>query len=1381
MGAIRSTAQLLSYELVFSSIILILIMFSGSFSLTFIVECQQAVWNIFPLLPIALMFLIAILAETNRPPFDLPEAESELVAGLCEMWFTLSRWSWKTLSWAIGLILYKSNDLTSVVGTISNLYRKRIKYVNKLMNPFKGSLRHKIVVILIIILQLFDNYYIWTSKIMDPTERLAPYINKKLSKRNKLFLIESGNSLFKYSLINYTYELGETIARSNNRNVIALEKGRKNNIILTIKKNHLGEILLKLLPLYKKNFFLRERTAINFVNEKGILLNYYKIMPIFKPKWNNFVKCTPTTRTYSSLSFTHLNNNYLTGKYLTELDNIYPNKDGKYRNLSKFLNDPIFLIKIYNNLKELKLINQNIEKKWFIDTAAELKNGSYTPVEIKLNMKNKQLGIEQVINDDKNRIISEGIRVLLQSSFDKENSKFMSFSHGKKENKSIHTALQVIKNEWNDINWFITFQYNNVFETIHKKIIISVLKKNIQDQRLFDILNKLFNSGVCTIISNKSLNRYDIPNYDLLSYFLINIFFFELDKKVLNIKNDLYNNIINKKKNPEEITIKFIKNNSNHHVNIRFVRYLNTFVLGIKGPKLMAIEIKNKIELFLKSSLHLNLLNDKSNLINIRSDNLFIYNVNITSKRVKILSSNIIQQQKKGLKIRKSKANNLSLLHDPVTVNRGQKIKDNNKFKEDTCFETEDRNLLAVVGKNFNKRKEISNQNIVIGKNTKYLSIRYTNVNEGNKNIKKRLAVSHPNNQDKKYLIVLNANIVKIKKILINTGVLNKKAKPVAMRKLLSLDSFFIISTYINIARLIWTSFSCCDNIANIKKIIDYHIRWSLLHTLAAKHKSTIRKVIKDIYPHLKIKNKDKMIQYYTKDQIKQMKKEFLINDFFPYFKDIDWDNKDLNLYYKIKKDNIICSPCRKFINKNKMFTNKRFFSSYPQKNKSYSINNNTNEDLIIKNIYNSDYLINIYPVFVKSISDNEGQFWNPTKYKELNEDDFLNWFAGFVDAEGLFYIKLRKRYNSCSFVFELHIHLDDLPTLTYIHRRLKIGNIRKSNNSVFFNVNKLEEIKILISIFDKYPLWTHKQLDFKDFKLAFQSKDNYFKIVNIKNNMNKKRNNFFNYILPDYKDLSPYWLVGFVEGDGCFCISKMKAHFYLIQKDSQILNVICKFLVYICDKEKLINDINDFNNLVSTVFKVPNVRLKKNVNPVHTFSITDQDIIYQYIGPFFAKRQMLSRKGFDFYIWLICIHLIIHGYSKTRDGKLLIIHLSKNMNNTRYSNVLLTNGNTPFSFLSLYKSLITVFSEKAPFNLYSNTKHKDLAEKYKSEGSRKVLYLKLGYSVFVYKDNNLIKGSPFSSYKEVNKLLNIPLFKIANYIDTNIEVNGYFLFSIKK
>ena len=89
IGAIRSTAQLLSYELVFSSIILILIIFSGSFSLTYIVECQQAVWNIFPLLPIALAFFIAILAETNRPPFDLPEARFGQLKKVCVLCFFL--------------------------------------------------------------------------------------------------------------------------------------------------------------------------------------------------------------------------------------------------------------------------------------------------------------------------------------------------------------------------------------------------------------------------------------------------------------------------------------------------------------------------------------------------------------------------------------------------------------------------------------------------------------------------------------------------------------------------------------------------------------------------------------------------------------------------------------------------------------------------------------------------------------------------------------------------------------------------------------------------------------------------------------------------------------------------------------------------------------------------------------------------------------------------------------------------------------------------------------------------------------------------------------------------------------------------------------------
>ena len=81
LGALRSTAQMVSYEVSLGLIIIIVLMCVGSLNLSEIVLAQEEVWFAVPLFPLLLLFFISCLAETNRAPFDLPEAEAELVAG----------------------------------------------------------------------------------------------------------------------------------------------------------------------------------------------------------------------------------------------------------------------------------------------------------------------------------------------------------------------------------------------------------------------------------------------------------------------------------------------------------------------------------------------------------------------------------------------------------------------------------------------------------------------------------------------------------------------------------------------------------------------------------------------------------------------------------------------------------------------------------------------------------------------------------------------------------------------------------------------------------------------------------------------------------------------------------------------------------------------------------------------------------------------------------------------------------------------------------------------------------------------------------------------------------------------------------------------------
>ena len=121
LGAIRSAAQMVSYEVSIGIIIINVLLCVGSLNLKDIVFAQQELWFVVPLFPMFVIFFISALAETNRPPFDLPEAEAELVAGyqteysgMMYAMFWLGEYANILLMCALGSILFLGGWLSPI-------------------------------------------------------------------------------------------------------------------------------------------------------------------------------------------------------------------------------------------------------------------------------------------------------------------------------------------------------------------------------------------------------------------------------------------------------------------------------------------------------------------------------------------------------------------------------------------------------------------------------------------------------------------------------------------------------------------------------------------------------------------------------------------------------------------------------------------------------------------------------------------------------------------------------------------------------------------------------------------------------------------------------------------------------------------------------------------------------------------------------------------------------------------------------------------------------------------------------------------------------------------------------------------------------------------
>lgn len=276
-----------------------------------------------------------------------------------------------------------------------------------------------------------------------------------------------------------------------------------------------------------------------------------------------------------------------------------------------------------------------------------LKEERYQPTPLKrvyINKKNntkkkRPLGIPSY----RDKVVQEIVRMMLESIYEPSFSKY---SHGFRPMKSCHTALKQIRDTFKGVNWFIEGDIKGCFDNIDHNILINILKKRINDEKLIRLIYKFLRCGY--IEDWKYKNTYSgTPQGGIISPILANVYLNELDMFMESLRKefDTGDNKKDRKINPKwgSVTYKINKVNnvlkadfskeklselkqlrvdrsklpywepmSKNYKRLQYVRYADDFIIGVIGSKEDAEYIKSRVSEFIKKQLNMELSEDKT-------------------------------------------------------------------------------------------------------------------------------------------------------------------------------------------------------------------------------------------------------------------------------------------------------------------------------------------------------------------------------------------------------------------------------------------------------------------------------------------------------------------------------------------------------------------------------------------------------------------------------------------------------------------------------------------------------------------------------------------------------------------------------------------------
>jgi len=286
-------------------------------------------------------------------------------------------------------------------------------------------------------------------------------------------------------------------------------KKNNNNFRMLIEKKF--EIATKLRITYKKNNL--KSVVISRISSNRFKPSYFYIICRFK--------------------YEKIIENYVKGKVLKQwVQSKYNKNTKKYYKLIDIILDVEFLQKcyFYINSKSISLtpliddkILNGVHKKLFTTISNRIKNRTYmwkSSRVIYISKSGITKTIRLITNSSRNTIIQEGIRKILLTIYE---PKFSNYSYGFRQGKSPHYALRQVKN-WHHVSWLLCLDTEKYFDSINKKLLINIIKKDIDDQRFFNIMYELLKNNIFEMRLKKNFFIEEVFQESILLPILLNIY-----------------------------------------------------------------------------------------------------------------------------------------------------------------------------------------------------------------------------------------------------------------------------------------------------------------------------------------------------------------------------------------------------------------------------------------------------------------------------------------------------------------------------------------------------------------------------------------------------------------------------------------------------------------------------------------------------------------------------------------------------------------------------------------------------------------------------------------------------------------------------------------